>query len=372
MSYILKSIKGDCNICAKDEIDLISPNKYDEIECNHFICEECWKNIGKIKPICPMCQRDISSWMVKFMKFEISTEMGYDPFIPFEEFIENNDGISTPRHRPFMYFNFSSQEDGILIERIPEVEEPDSENRLNSAAVMQITGNDTFYVGSGTVDNSFIPRNSGDMSTARYAEIASINSFFSRVYIQRFLEVEEEVDYENFLTEEVMQITGNDRFYVRNGMDRRTNHLALNFDILNRISNMISEHLINNIIEMIDAEIFRSVRDTENRNQIQGISFNTRISQISGRISRNIRDTENNNITFLPLNENKNGISQISGRISRNGNIFSEIKKASAFLKGSQSKKNKISEKYKEKNKKIFTKNNKKRYNYKTNIHNWR
>ena len=42
-----------------------------------------------------MCQRDISLWMVEFMKFEISTEMGYDPYIPFENSLsqshEDND-----------------------------------------------------------------------------------------------------------------------------------------------------------------------------------------------------------------------------------------------------------------------------------------
>lgn len=289
MSYFLKLIKGDCNICAKDEIDLISPNKYDEIECNHFICEECWKNIGRINPICPMCQRDVSSWMVKFMKFEISTEIGYDPFIQFEEFIENNDG------------------------------------------------RETFH-------NPFIHQNSGNMSTARYALIS-------------FLEVEEP-DSENLLdSNQVIQIIGNDTFYVRNEIDRRINHLTFDFNVLNRVSNMISEHLINNIIEMIDAQIFRSMRDTENRNEIQGI-INAENNNVSNENSQNLS-------VFLPLNEKRNGI-------SHNKIIFLEIKKASAFFKGSQSKKNKVSEKYKEKNKKNFPKNNKKRYNYKTNIHSWR
>ena len=75
MEYCLKYKQDDCHICFSNNIKLISPHGYEEIKCLHYLCEECWENIGKVKPLCPMCRENVSIWMTGFMKFKICTNI---------------------------------------------------------------------------------------------------------------------------------------------------------------------------------------------------------------------------------------------------------------------------------------------------------
>ncbi len=77
MDYKVLSKNDDCTICLIDDIELISPQGYKDIECEHYLCAECWKNIAKHKPLCPICRRNITLWLKEIMKFDVCTEIPY-------------------------------------------------------------------------------------------------------------------------------------------------------------------------------------------------------------------------------------------------------------------------------------------------------
>ncbi len=70
MDYEIKSTKDNCPICLENDIILISPKEYKEVKCSHFICEECWCKVGKVKPLCPFCQENVMEWIMRIRKFE--------------------------------------------------------------------------------------------------------------------------------------------------------------------------------------------------------------------------------------------------------------------------------------------------------------
>ncbi len=76
--YILQQNIDDCPICLAKEVTIISPKGYENDSCNHFICRECWKNIGERKPECPMCRKDLTKWMKEYLGTDICSKEAYD------------------------------------------------------------------------------------------------------------------------------------------------------------------------------------------------------------------------------------------------------------------------------------------------------
>ena len=50
----------DCFCCTSKVSELLYPP---DCEALHGACESCWKNIGETDPRCPVCRRDVESWM---------------------------------------------------------------------------------------------------------------------------------------------------------------------------------------------------------------------------------------------------------------------------------------------------------------------
>jgi len=109
MEYCLKCRNGDCHICATDGIIIVSPEGYKDIKCSHYLCEGCWENTGKVKPLCPMCREEVSCWMLEIMNFKICTERNiiFDPF-----YYEDSQSNISP---------VSETIDGISISHVPTI-----------------------------------------------------------------------------------------------------------------------------------------------------------------------------------------------------------------------------------------------------------
>lgn len=72
---------GERNVCRLEDVPLISPKGFGDLKCTHFLCEECWRNTAKIKPLCPLCREDIRTWM-ESMGYDICTESIYNISYP--------------------------------------------------------------------------------------------------------------------------------------------------------------------------------------------------------------------------------------------------------------------------------------------------
>tara|TARA_R100000750_G_scaffold49386_1_gene34256 strand:+ start:540 stop:1076 length:537 start_codon:yes stop_codon:yes gene_type:complete len=73
----MSPVIDDCHICGSDDAELISPKGYQHLQCNHYLCIDCWRGTARLKPICPMCREDIKVWM-EYMEFDICTQSVYD------------------------------------------------------------------------------------------------------------------------------------------------------------------------------------------------------------------------------------------------------------------------------------------------------
>jgi len=77
MAFEVSSVVDDCHVCGSDDVELISPKGYQELQCNHHLCIDCWRGTARLKPICPMCRENIKIWM-EYMEFDICTQSVYD------------------------------------------------------------------------------------------------------------------------------------------------------------------------------------------------------------------------------------------------------------------------------------------------------
>ncbi len=81
MAYEPERKEDDCNICALEKTQLISPKGFEDLKCIHFVCDSCWKQTARVKPLCPFCREIVLTWM-QYCGYEIATTLGYDLFDP--------------------------------------------------------------------------------------------------------------------------------------------------------------------------------------------------------------------------------------------------------------------------------------------------
>ena len=77
------SPSGPCPVCNTDGVVWDGPSNWDiPTQCEHYICVECWNNIGieslknycldHARASCPICHRDVSNWLFSNSNYEFN------------------------------------------------------------------------------------------------------------------------------------------------------------------------------------------------------------------------------------------------------------------------------------------------------------
>lgn len=74
-------IKGCCNICFEESVELVAPYVPKKGQCNHLACRDCWKGIAKDKPLCPFCRLDLKYWLKNKLKVNVGCKYRKDNII---------------------------------------------------------------------------------------------------------------------------------------------------------------------------------------------------------------------------------------------------------------------------------------------------